>query len=239
MSVLLWGAVSASSLLIGAVLALVRDWHRPTIGRILAFGAGALIASVSLELAQEGVLTGGAAAVGVGLALGAVAYYAADRAVERRAERPGHHGGGGGGSGAALTVGALLDGIPEQLVLGVGLAAGGEVSLALVIAIFVSNLPEAIGSSADLLQAGKSRGQVLRQWAVVAVVCLLATLAGGWLAEIATPGLTAGIQGFAAGALLVMLIDTMIPEARAQGGRVAGLVTVVGFALAAGLSLLG
>lgn len=231
--ILLWGVVSASSLFLGALLALARDWHRPTIGRILAFGAGALIASVSLELAEEGVSTGGAVAVGVGLALGAAAYFTANRVVERRG------GGSGGGSGAALTVGALLDGIPEQVVLGVGLAAGGEISLALVVAIFVSNLPEAIGSSADLLRAGKTRRHVLTQWSAVTVICILATVVGGLLAELATPGMTAGVQGFAAGALLVMLIDTMIPEAREQGGETAGLVTVVGFALACGLSLLG
>ncbi|WP_206501184.1 ZIP family metal transporter, partial [Micrococcus sp. KRD070] len=155
-----------------------------------------------------------------------------DRAVERSAARS-----GGSSSGAALTVGALLDGIPEQLVLGIGLAAGEGVSLALLVAIFMSNLPESIAATADSLDGGKTRRHLLVQWSLVAVVCALATWGGGLIADVASPALTGGIQGFAAGALLVMLIDTMIPEAREKGGERAGLLTVVGFALGAFLSL--
>ena len=140
-------------------------------------------------------------------------------------------------TGAALTVGALLDGIPEQLVLGIGLAAGEGVSLALLVAIFMSNLPESIAATADSLDGGKTRRHLLIQWSLVAVVCALATWGGGLIADVASPALTGGIQGFAAGALLVMLIDTMIPEAREKGGEKAGLLTVVGFALGAFLSL--
>ena len=218
---LMWGAVAASSLLVGAVLATLRRWHMGTIGLVLAFGAGALIASVSFELAEAGVQAAGPAA-----------YFLGDRAVERSAARS-----GGSSSGAALTVGALLDGIPEQIVLGIGLAAGEGVSLALLVAIFMSNLPESIAATADSLDGGKTRRHLLIQWSLVAVVCALATWGGGLIADVASPALTGGIQGFAAGALLVMLIDTMIPEAREKGGERAGLLTVVGFALGAFLSL--
>lgn len=229
---LMWGAVAASSLLVGAVLATLRRWHMGTIGLVLAFGAGALIASVSFELAEAGVQAAGPAAVGIGLTLGAAAYFLGDRAVERSGARS-----GGSSSGAALTVGALLDGIPEQLVLGIGLAAGEGVSLALLVAIFMSNLPESIAATADSLDGGKTRRHLLIQWSLVTVVCALATWGGGLIADVASPALTGGIQGFAAGALLVMLIDTMIPEAREKGGEKAGLLTVVGFALGAFLSL--
>lgn len=229
---LMWGAVAASSLLVGAVLATLRRWHMGTIGLVLAFGAGALIASVSFELAEAGVQAAGPAAVGIGLTLGAAAYFLGDRAVERSAARS-----GGSSSGAALTVGALLDGIPEQLVLGIGLAAGEGVSLALLVAIFMSNLPESIAATADSLDGGTTRRHLLIQWSLVTVVCALATWGGGLIADVASPALTGGIQGFAAGALLVMLIDTMIPEAREKGGEKAGLLTVVGFALGAFLSL--
>lgn len=228
----MWGALAASSLLVGALLALARDWSQRTVGLVLGFGAGALIASVSFELAEEGVRGGGALPVGAGLALGALAYALADKAVQRYAAR------GAGAAGLPLAVGALLDGIPEQVVLGGGLAAGGSVSVALLVAIFVSNLPESIGSSADMLRSGRSRLTVLGLWLVVAAVCTLATGGGAVVVSHAPAGLTAGIQGFAAGALLVMLIDSMIPEARQKGGELAGLATVVGFALAAGLSLL-
>ena len=235
MTTLLWGAVAASSLLLGAVLATLRDWHRGTIGLILAFGAGALIASVSFELAESGVEAAGPLAVGVGLVVGALAYFLGNGYVERRAK----HSGGGASSGASLTVGALLDGIPEQVVLGIGLAMGEGVSMALLVAVFMSNLPESIAASADSLKAGKSKRSVLLQWTVVFLVCTLATGAGGLLADVASASFTGGVQGFAAGALLVMLIDTMVPEAREEGGETAGLVTAVGFALGAFLSLTG
>jgi len=232
MTTLLWGAAAASSLLIGAVLATLRDWHRGTIGLILAFGAGALIASVSFELAEAGLESAGPLPVGIGLVFGALAYYIGNRLVEGHSKASG----GGSSSGASLTVGALLDGIPEQVVLGIGLAMGEGVSMALLIAIFMSNLPESIAASADSLKAGKSKKSVLLQWLVVFLVCTLATGVGGLVAGAASASFTAGIQGFAAGALLVMLIDTMVPEARDEGGETAGLVTVVGFAIGAFLS---
>src|SRR5919202_2326219 len=134
-----WGALAASSLVVGALLALARRWSDRSVGAVLAFGAGALISGVSFELAEEGFDVGGAAPVGLGLAVGALTYFALDRMVQRQ------------GEGASLTLGAFLDGIPEQLVLGIGLAAGEGVSVGLLVAIFVSNVPEATGASSDLL----------------------------------------------------------------------------------------
>jgi len=134
-----------------------------------------------------------------------------------------------------LALGALLDGIPEQLVLGFGLADGQGVSIALVVAIFVSNLPESVGSSADLLDGGVKKRSVLGIWSAVAVVCALSTVAGWALADVATVGVRTGLSGFAAGALLVMLVDSMVPEAQTRAKDVAGVATVLGFALAAGL----
>ena len=224
-----WGALAASSLVAGAVLGLARSWPDRMIGVVLAFGAGALISAVSFDLAQEGARVGSAGAVGLGLGLGAVTYYLLDRAVERHAH-------GRSDAGAALAIGAFLDGIPEQLVLGIGLAAGDGVSVGLLAAIFVSNLPEAIGSSTDMRAAGRSPRQITRLWVAVAVICTLASVGGYAIADTASGDLQATIDGFAAGALLVMLIDSMIPEAVAKGGRIAGLVTVLGFAVAAGLS---
>lgn len=230
---LLWGAVAASSLVLGAALAAVRRWSDAVVGLVLAFGAGALIASVSFELAEAGVAEGGPLAVGLGLAAGAMAYFFADRAVESWSGRR-----GGSAAGVPLALGALLDGVPEQAVLGIGLGTGEGVSLALLVAIFVSNLPESVGSSADMLGAGRSRRFVLLLWLGVAGVCTLAAAAGGAVAALATPTLTGVVDGFAAGALLVMLVDAMIPEARRKAGDPAGLATVVGFAAAAALSLL-
>lgn len=226
-----WGGLAAASLVIGAGLALVRTWKDGIVGGVLAFGAGALISSVAFELAQEGLQVGSPVSVAIGLVMGALTFFAANRAVDRIGGR-----GGGGSAGLPLALGSLLDGVPEQAVLGIGLASGQGVSVALLVAIFVSNLPEGIGSAADMRAAGKSRGGVIRLWLGVAVVCALATLGGYGIADVADGNLRAGIDGFAAGALLVMLVDSMIPEAKKKAGDRAGLATVLGFAVAAALS---
>ena len=215
-----WGALAASSLVIGALLGISRRWPDVLIGLVLAFGAGALISAVSFELAEEGVNLGGGAAVAGGLAIGALTYWGASHALPDS-------------GGTALALGAFLDGIPEQAVLGIGLASGEGVSVGLLAAIFVSNLPEAIGSAADM-KASKAR--IIGLWVAVAIVCTLATVAGYAIADTTGGKLRAGIDGFAAGALLVMLIDSMIPDARAKGGAKAGLATVLGFAVAFGLT---
>ena len=235
---LLWGALAASSLVLGAVLGLVRPWPGRAVGAVLGFGAGALISAVSFDLAQEGVRLGGADAVALGLALGAATYYLADRLIDRpvhlRGRTPTPK--GESNAGAALALGAFLDGIPEQLVLGISLVPGQGVSIGLLAAIFASNLPEAVGSATAMREAGHSAASVLRLWGAVAVICTLATVAGFAIADTASGDLQAVVNGFAAGALLVMLVDTMIPEATRKAGKVAGLVTVLGFAVAAALS---
>jgi ZIP family zinc transporter len=235
-----WGALAAGSLVLGAVLSFARRWSPQQVGVVLAFGAGALISAVSYELAQEGIALGGAGYTGLGLALGALAYYTLDGAIARRSNTGRGRRGRASGTraGPALALGAFLDGIPEQAVLGINIAAGAGVSVSLLVAIFVSNLPEAMGSADDMLKAGTSRGAILRLWLAVAAICTLATIAGYLAADAASGGFKATIDGFAAGALLVMLIDSMIPDARADAGRAAGLVTVLGFAVAAGLSSL-
>jgi ZIP family zinc transporter len=231
LSALGWGSLAAASLLLGALLALARSWRPGLVGAVLAFGAGALISSVAFELAQEGLRIGSPLSVGAGIAIGALAFFAADRAVNKIGGR-----GGGGAGGLPLAVGALLDGIPEQAVLGIGIAAGKGVSVALLIAIFVSNLPESIGSASDMRSNGKSPRLVIGLWAAVSVVCALATVGGYAIAGLAGAELKAGIDAFAAGALLVMLVDSMIPEATRKAGDKAGLATVLGFAVAAALS---
>jgi zinc transporter, ZIP family len=220
-----WGALAASSLVVGALIGLARPWPRQVIGLVLGFGAGALISAVSFELAEEGVKIAGGLPVAIGLTLGALTYFLASGRVA------------GMGGGAALALGAFLDGIPEQMVLGIGLASGDKVSIGLLAAIYVSNLPEGVGGATELKASGRSRRQVLRLWAAVAVACALATPVGYALMDITSDDFQGVINGFAAGALLVMLVDSMIPDATEQAGRATGLVTTFGFAVGAGLSL--
>jgi ZIP family zinc transporter len=229
---LAWGALAASSLVIGGFLGLARHWSDRVVGLVLAFGAGALISAVSFDLAEEALRIGSRLAVGLGLAGGALTYFFLDRLLERRS--------GGGkqaaAGGTALALGALLDGIPEQAVLGIGIAAGEGVGVGLLVAIFVSNLPEAIGASTELREAGRSPATIRRLWFVVAAVCTGAAVVGYALADSTGGEAQAAINAFTAGALLVMLVDSMIPDAARKAGQVAGLATVLGFALAAGLS---
>jgi ZIP family zinc transporter len=219
-----WGTLAASSLVIGALLGLVRPWPRQLVGLVLGFGAGALISAVSFELFGEGVRLAGALPVAIGLGVGAMTYFGAAGRVASM------------GGGAALALGAFLDGIPEQTVLGIGLAGGEPVSAGLLAAIFVSNLPEAIGGATDMRREHSTR-QVILNWIWIAAFCAAATVVGYLVADTASDELQAGINGFAAGALIVMLVDSMIPEATEQAGRTTGLVTTLGFAVAAGLSL--
>jgi ZIP family zinc transporter len=221
-----WGALAASSLIVGALLGLGRHWRDRQVGVVLAFGAGALISAVSFELVEEGLSIGGSGWVAVGLAAGALAYFVADRTLDRRSP----------GAGTALALGAFLDGIPEQLVLGLSIAGGEGVSVGLLAAIFVSNLPEAIGSATEMRAGGSSPSRIRRLWASVAVVCTVASVAGYAIADATGGNLQSAVNGFAAGALLVMLTDSMIPDATEKAGRAAGLVTVLGFAVALGLS---
>lgn len=231
-----WGALAASSLIVGTLLAFARRWPDKQIGYVLAFGAGALISAVSFELVEEGVNVGGGDSTAIGLALGAFTYFFTDRALGRRhSNQPGGrmH---GSNAGQSLALGAFLDGIPEQFVLGISVAGAGGVSAGLLVAVFVSNLPESIGSASEMEKVGTPRRAILRIWIGVAIVCVLASLAGYAIADSASGDLLAIVNGFAAGALLVMLSDSMIPDAREQAGRTAGLITVLGFAVAAGLS---
>jgi ZIP family zinc transporter len=230
LAAVIWGAVAASSLILGALLALLRRWSDTVIGTVLAFGAGALIASVAYALAEEGARASGPVPVAVGMTLGALSFFFADRAVDRLGRR------GGSTAGLPLALGAVLDGIPEQAVLGIGLAAGEGISVALVVAIFVSNLPEAMGSANDMLDGGRSRSAVVRLWGIASVVCAAATVAGYGIANVAGTRFDGLVEGFAAGALLVMLIDSMIPEAREKAGDKAGLIATLGFAVGAGLT---
>ncbi len=177
LSALGWGALAASSLIIGGQLGLLRDWSNRIVGIVLAFGAGALISAVSFDLFEEGQRIGGRGTVGLGLALGALTYFLLDLLVEKRAP----------GAGPALALGSLAGRDPEQMVLGIGIAAGEGVSVSLLAAIFVSNLPEAIGASTDLAATGTKPATIRRLWFAVAAVCTLSTVAGYALAD-ATAG---------------------------------------------------
>lgn len=231
----LWGAFTASTLLLGSLAALRWNLSPKIVGWIMAFGAGALISAISFDLFQEAELTADRPRVAFfGLAAGALVYFGGDWWLDRR---------GGDGrkdiqgdqpdSGAqGIVLGSILDGIPESFVIGGSLVTGGGVSLGVVAAAFISNIPEGLGSTAGLVTNGKTTRDIVWLWVKVIVISGVSAAAGYLLLDDASPNLGAFAQSFAAGAMLTMIVDTMIPEAFEEGGKVSGLVTVLGFSVA-------
>lgn len=232
-----WGGIAADSLVIGYALA-NRGISNRVLGVVMGIGAGALLSAIAYELIPESVLTGAGSAVA--FTLGALAFFAGDWFVDHRggAERKAINSEQPGGSGAAIFIGTLLDNIPESIILGMGFALGGAVNAAFLVAVFISNLPEGIAGTINLEAAGYARRRVFWMWLVL--VLLSAACAGlgytmiFWLPE-ATGRYT---QAFAAGAMLTMLADAMMPEAFEHGGKLVGLFTVLGFLIAAVLSIM-
>jgi ZIP family zinc transporter len=233
---LLWGGLAASSLLAGYLLAERRLSNR-TIGLIMGFGAGALISAIAYELVPESAIGGWEMAVA--FVLGAVVFFSGDWLVDRwgGAHRKKIAGREVVGSGAAIFIGTLLDAIPESLVLGIGLALGGSISVAFLAAVFISNIPEAVAGTVNLTAAGHSRRSTLWMWISLVVVSAAAAVLGYALIQWVPTTDGDIVQAFAAGAMLTMLADAMIPEAFEHGGRLVGLSTVLGFAAAAALSV--
>ena len=233
-----WGLVTGGSLWVGAALAAYARLTQRLIGLAMAFGAGALIAAVAYELVIDAFDTDIARA-SIGFACGALVFYVGDTLIDRM--------GGNGrksmtgesqlaGNATAIVLGTVLDGIPESFVLGASLLQERVVPTAVVVGVFVSNVPEALSGSAGLLQAGWARVRVFRMWTYVVAASVASTILGYVTIDKIPTASGAFVTAFAAGALLVMLADTLMPEAFELGGREAGLVTALGFAVGFGLS---
>lgn len=235
-----WCALAASSLLLGAVIARVLHPSDRVIAAVMALGSGVLIAAVAYDLvgdAEEGTPI---AVVFGCLLLGAIAFVLGARIIERRGARRRKRPGGGVGddsSALAIVLASVLDGVPESVVLGLT-ALGGGVSPQLLLGITVSNLPEGMASSQGLLKSGWPFARIARMWAAVVVVSAVAGGLGPWLLGAAPTGAQGAAQAFAAGALLAMIVDTMLPEAYEVDRDWTGLLVVAGFVATLGLSLL-
>lgn len=221
-----WGAVGASSLLVGAEVAFAFRLSRMVIGLIMAFGVGALISSVSFELIAPAMESADSWQVPVGLALGALTFFLGDRAISKLQSGDNEEGGLG------IVLGTVLDGIPESAVLGMSLVGGGGVSVSLLAGIWISNFPESLSSSVDMVGPKWPKNRIRVLWlGIVAVSALAAALGYGVVDNSST--LTGSlVEAFAAGALLTMIVDEMAPESFERSKIYAGLATVAGFALA-------
>ncbi len=229
-----WAFVGASSLLIGAVLAFWVPIGRRLLGLIMGFGVGVLISAVSYELIEEAVAaSANSYAVAAGFIAGALVFFAGDVLIDRRVAAS-----AGSGGGLGIVLGAVLDGIPESVVIGASTLTGESASVAVIVAVFLSNVPESIAASTDLVRDGTSKGKVLLIWVVVVATSTIAAGLGYALLKDATGSWVAAIQAFAAGAILTMLADEMMPEAfeKTDHHKSVGLAVAFGFALSAALS---
>jgi ZIP family zinc transporter len=235
-----WGLVGGFALLVGAAVGLWVPTGQRLIGLVMAFGSGVLISALAFDLTQEAFAQGGLDSVAAGMAGGALAFFLGDWIVDHRGGNHRKRSGGQqeGGSATAIVLGSLMDGIPESVAIGVSLVGGRGVAAPVVVAVFLSNVPESLSAATGLRSAGHSTRYVLGLWTAVAAVSAVAAALGFALLGDASGGTVAVIQAFAAGAILTMLADTMMPEAFEHGGSTVGLVTVLGFSLAFWLSTL-
>ncbi|MGV9557352.1 ZIP family metal transporter [Streptomyces sp. NPDC003401] len=243
----LWGLVAGSALLLGAAVGFGLRVPQKVIATVMAFGAGVLLSAVSFELVSEAYDEAGLAPAAVGTLTGAAAYTAgnvwlAARGARHR-KRSGHRRTRAqpteaqqSGSGLALALGALLDGVPESAVIGVGLLDGGSVSLVTVAAVFISNVPEGLSSSAGMRKAGRGKAYVFGVWGAIAAASTVSSVLGYTVIGHFSPTVIAAVTAVAAGAILAMIADTMIPEAFEDAHLAIGLITVSGFLVSFALS---
>jgi ZIP family zinc transporter len=241
-----WGFVAGAALLLGAAAGYFAPVPPRVSAAIMGFGGGVLISALAFDLMDGAYRRGGFDASAIGFLGGAIIYTAANWILARRGAKHRKRSGGQQpseadhpGSGTAIVVGALIDGVPESIAIGVSLISGGAVSVAAVVAIFLSNLPEGLSAAAGMKKAGRSARYVFGLHGAIVVVSALAALAGYAVFSRFSADVIAATTAVAAGGILAMLADTMMPEAFEEGHNMVGLVTVAGFLAAFVLTKLG
>jgi ZIP family zinc transporter len=254
---LVFGAIASSALVLGALAGVRLRFPKRVLAAMLSFAAGALITALTFEMFEDSYHQGGIWRAALGLGVGALVFTLISQRLDRMAEghrkddqgsekldtdaaavdAPASPASVSGAAGLALLAAATLDGIPENLVLGVALGEGSG-GLALLAAIFAANFPEALVGSASMRAQGRSATFILAIWSVCAVLLVFAVVVGAGLLSSATPETISLPLAFAAGAVLAALADTLMPEAYEQGGPTVALSTAAGFVLSFVLSTL-
>jgi zinc transporter, ZIP family len=227
LTALLFGLAASSALVIGAVAGAYWRPPKPLLAAALAFASGALITALAFDLFQESFKRGGAWLSAGGLLAGAATFVVADELLDR------YIGGAGSGVSAfALPAGVTLDGVPENMALGVSLLeTSGAGALTLLVAIFFSNLPEALGGAVGMREQGRSKGFAIGVWTATAVLLAAAVVVGNAALSSAGEEPLAVLLSFAGGAVLASLADTLMPDAYREGGAWVAFATAAGFLL--------
>ncbi|GAA1484758.1 ZIP family metal transporter [Brachybacterium fresconis] len=243
---LLAGLIAGGALLLGSAIAWFVKIPATVVAGIMAFGAGVLISALTFELVDEAMALGGLGATAGGFLAGAVIYVGLNVLLARYGARHRKRSGDQqprqdekASSGGAIAIGALLDGVPESMVLGLSILTGGGLSVPMFAAVFISNVPEGLSSSAGWKRAGRSGAYVFGIWGAIALASGVAALGGYLLLDGAPPETLAAVNALAAGAILAMITDTMIPEAFAEDSLYSGLLATLGFLAALSLHALG
>lgn len=242
----LWGLIAGSALLIGALFAYFFKIPQRIVAAVMAFGAGVLLSAISLELMEESFVLGGFSNMIMGFLLGALIFtainiYLARQGAKHR-KRSGEllkSNGMSEDNSLAIAAGSVIDGIPESIAIGITIITGGAVSVATVVAIFISNIPEGLSSTAGIKNAGWNIRSIFGMWVLITVISGVASLAGYAIFSQLPAGINSLTLALAAGGILAMLVDTMIPEAFSETHDLAGLITVLGFIVSFVLSKIG
>ena len=229
------GALAGGALLLGSLIAWFVDVPRRVVATIMAFGSGVLISALAFDLIGEAADEGGFWPAMAGFLCGAVVYVAANLILDRVNARNRRGTTESPGTGTGIAIGALLDGVPETAILGLSMIGGGQVSVPVLLAILISNVPEGLASTAELKADGRQPRYVFTLWIGITVACALSSLGGFVLLQDASAGGAAFVTAVAAGAILAMICDTMIPEAFREAGAFTGLIATVGFFVSFGI----
>lgn len=242
----LYGLVSGSTLFIGALIGMYLNIPKYALALIMAFGSGVLISALTFDLMEKAFQTGGFYSVSVGFIIGTILFVLGDYFIDKFGghQRKQEHGriysvkktvppnSVWADSGSAIFLGALLDGIPESIAIGVGLTAGSTIGFSMMIAVMLSNLPEGISGSQAMKRIGKSQFYIMTVWGTTIATSVCAALLGYAVFGHTSKEIISVTISLAAGAVLAMIADTMIPEAFANGGRFTALATAFGFLIA-------
>jgi ZIP family zinc transporter len=235
---LIWGLVVGSGFLLGAIIAFFSRLHHRAIAAVMGFGSGVLISVISFELMEEAYVHGGIVLtifgfLGGGALFSLVNWYLSKRGAKHRKRcgqcvvQPSES--EVSGSGISIAIGAMFDGIPEAIIIGLSLISGESIGILILVGFYISNIPQGLSSAEGMKGAGRSAAYIFAVWSGIVLISGLAALFGYSVLGLFSPKIVAFMTAFSAGGVLAMLAETMIPEAFEKAQNFIGIITVAGF----------